>query len=92
MVPQRSGSQLETKRLIRDGEKGGGGWVYGCGERGRLYTYRYTVTTRMTSALRWAATRVVVCGHCAVTLSLTINETLKWLSSLPILTQETLWW
>ena len=22
---------------------------------GRLYTYRYTVTTRMTSALRWAA-------------------------------------
>ena len=23
--------------------------------RGRLYTYRYTVTTRMTSALRWAA-------------------------------------
>ena len=28
----------------------GGGW-----ERGRLYTYRYTVTTRMTSALRWAA-------------------------------------
>ena len=24
------------------------------GGRGRLYTYRYTVTTRMTSALRWA--------------------------------------
>ena len=24
-------------------------------ERGRLYTCRYTVTTRMTSALRWAA-------------------------------------
>ena len=23
-----------------------------CGGRGRLYTYRYTVTTRMTSALR----------------------------------------
>ena len=33
-------------KLIRDGEKGG---------RGRLYTYRYTVTTRMTPALRWAA-------------------------------------
>ena len=29
--------------------------------------------------------KVVVCGHCLVTLSLTINETLKWLSSLPIL-------
>ena len=28
-----------------------------------------------------------VCGHCLVTLSLTINETLKWLSSLPILMQ-----
>ena len=36
-------------RLIRDGE---GGWRWG---RGRFYTYRYTVTTRMTSALRWAA-------------------------------------
>ena len=34
------------KRLIRDGEKGGKGvWRWG---RGRLYTYRYTVTTRMT--------------------------------------------
>ena len=26
------------------------------------------------------------------TLSLTINETLKWLLSLPILMQESLWW
>ena len=26
--------------------------------------------------------------HCLVTLSLTVNETLKWLSSLPILMQE----
>ena len=25
------------------------------GGRGRLYTYRYTVTTRMIPALRWAA-------------------------------------
>ena len=32
--------------LIRDGEKGEGG--YGGGERGTVYTYRYTVTTRMT--------------------------------------------
>ena len=30
---------------------------------------------------------VVVCGHGLVTLSLTINQTLKWRSSLPILTQ-----
>ena len=34
---------------------GGGG-----GEGGRLYTYRYTVTTRMTSALRWAAMRAIL--------------------------------
>ena len=30
------------------------------GERGRLYTYRYTVTTRMTPALRWAAMRAIL--------------------------------
>ena len=42
-----------TIRLIRDGEMGARG--YGGGGRGRLYTYRYTVTTRMTSALRYAA-------------------------------------
>jgi len=35
---------------------------------------------------------VVVCGPCLVTLSLTINEALKWLSLLPILMQESLWW
>ena len=45
----------------RDGEtvKGGGGG-YGGGGRGRLYIYRYTVTTRMTSALRWAAMRAIL--------------------------------
>ena len=33
-------------RLIRDGEKGGKGvWRW---ERGRVYNYHYTVTTRMT--------------------------------------------
>ena len=36
--------------------------------------------------------KVVVCGHCLMTLSLTINETLKWLSSLLILMQESFWW
>ena len=35
---------LKTIRLIRDGRKG-----YGGGGRGRLHTYRHTVTTRMTS-------------------------------------------
>ena len=36
--------------------------------------------------------KVVVCGHCLVTLSFTINETSIWLSSLPILMQESFWW
>ena len=31
-------------------------------------------------------------GIAFVTLSLTVNETLKWLSSLPILMQESFWW
>ena len=45
----------ETVWLIRDGEKGGRG--FGCGGRG---INRYTVTTRMTSALRWAAMRAIL--------------------------------
>ena len=53
-------------RLIRDEEKvcvwGGGVWrVRGWGRE--LYTYRYTVTTRMTSALRWAAMRAILMFH-----------------------------
>ena len=38
------------------------------------------------------SSKVVICGHCLVTLSLTINVTLKWLSSLPILMQVSFWW
>ena len=45
-------------RLIRDGEKGEGGLEVG--EEGDYYTYRYTVTTRMTPALRWAVTRAIL--------------------------------
>ena len=48
----------ETIRLIRDGENGGR--EYGGGGRGRLYTYRYTVTTRMIPALRWAAMKAIL--------------------------------
>ena len=46
-------------RLIRDGEKGG---MEVGGEREIMY-YRYTVTTRMTPALRWAAMRAVLMLH-----------------------------
>ena len=49
------------------GEGGEGGMEVG-GEGGRegevrLYTHRYTVTTRMTSALRWAAMRAILMFH-----------------------------
>ena len=43
--------EADVLRLIRDGGKG----VWRWGGRGRLCTYRYTVATRMTPALRWAA-------------------------------------
>ena len=44
----------ESIRLIRDGEKEGGGG---------LYTYHYTVTARMTPALRWAVMRAILMFH-----------------------------
>ena len=43
------------------GERGKGVWRWGEREMGgKLYTYRHTVTTRMTSALRWAAMRAIL--------------------------------
>ena len=36
---------------------------YGGEGGGGLYTYRYTVTTRLTSALRWAAMRAILMFH-----------------------------
>ena len=51
----------ETIRLIRDREEGVRG--YGGGGRGRLYIYRYTVTTGITSALRWAAMKAILMFH-----------------------------
>ena len=38
--------------------------MYEGGGRGRVYTYRYTVTARMTPALRWAAMRAVLMFNC----------------------------
>ena len=46
-------------RLIRDGEGEGGDGVMEVGEEGDCYTYRYTVTTRVTPALRWAVMRAI---------------------------------
>ena len=51
----------KPRGLLGTGRKGGRG--YGGGGRGRLYTYRCTVTTRMTSALRWAAMRAILMFH-----------------------------
>ena len=55
-------TSTETIRLIRDGEKVGEGGVE-VGGGGKFYTYRYTVTTTMTSALRWAAMRAILMFH-----------------------------
>ena len=50
------------KAYLGRGEGGGE-----CGmeveEEGRLYTYPYTVTTRMTPALRWAVMRAILMFH-----------------------------
>ena len=40
-------TSTETIRLIRDGEKGEGVWRWGKTEGEYIYTYHYTVTTRM---------------------------------------------
>ena len=47
-------TELYSKRVLAGTEIPGGGG------RGRLYTLRYTVTTRMTPALRWAEMRAVL--------------------------------
>ena len=57
-------TSTETIRLIRDGGKRGKRGME-VGEEGdyKLYTYRYTATTRMTPALRWAAMRAILMLH-----------------------------
>ena len=54
-------TSTESIRLIKNGEKRGRGVWKGGGER--LYTYHYTVTTRMTSALRWAVMKAILVFH-----------------------------
>ena len=55
----------------------------------RLVSRRTSVRIRFGSPF---SSVVVVCGNCLVTLSLTINETLKWLSQLPILMKKLFRW
>ena len=58
-VSKHGAERPQTPRgLLGTGRSGGKG--YGIGGRGRLYTYRYTVTTRMIPALRWAAIRAIL--------------------------------
>ena len=38
------------------------------------------------------SSKVVICRHFPVTFSLTVNKTLKWLSSLPTTMQVPFWW
>ena len=52
---KESGSMRATRRGV-----GGGGREYGGWGRGRLYTYRYVVTTRMIPALRRAAMTAIL--------------------------------
>ena len=68
------------------------------GGRGRLYTYRYTVTTRMTFALRWAATRAIlmfivrdkVARNCSQTTTFTEKREPKQIrTKVPLLTSLT---
>ena len=60
----------------------------GLAERHRYFSRRTSVRIRLGSPF---SSKVVVCGHCLVTLSLTINKTLKSLSSPPILMQKSYW-
>ena len=38
------------------------------------------------------SSKIVIYGHCLVTLPCTINETVKWLTLLPILMRNSFWW
>ena len=56
--------------------------VWPSGRLLRLVSRATSVRIRLDSPF---SSKVVVCGHCLVTLSRTVNEAFKWLSSLPIL-------
>ena len=53
--PQKPQGLLGTGRRVEG--------VMELGEQGDYYTYRYTVTTRMTPVLKWAAMRAILMFH-----------------------------
>ena len=57
-----------------------------------LYALRRASDGLIPLRLSFLFKKVVVSGHCRLTLSLTVNEPLKWLASLPILMQESFRW
>ena len=59
---KRNGIKIKPSGVLGTGRKGWGEG-YGGGRRGRFYIYRYTVTTRVTPALRWAAVRAILMFH-----------------------------
>ena len=46
-------------------------------EEGDCYTYLYTVTTRMASALRWAVMRAILMFHLTVRDKVTVSTILE---------------
>ena len=38
------------------------------------------------------SSKIMIYGHCLATFPCTVNETLKWLTSLPILMRKSFWW
>ena len=57
--------------------------------KARMVSRRTSARVRLGPPL---SSKGVVCGHCLVTLFLTANQSLKCISSLPILIQEWFWW
>ena len=54
---------VHRNHKVYQGQGEGGKRGYGGGGRERLYTYCYTVTTRMSPALRWAMMRPILMFH-----------------------------
>ena len=68
------------------------GATWNCCRFGACSVYTMKLCTSLQYKFIRNHIRIVVCGHGLVTLSLTSNETLKWLSSLPTLMQQSFWW